>query len=103
MTRLALALVLALVACGGDPPDPTATLTLADTTHVLVPPWTIGCRDVTECRSQSLLDRWPQTAFNAVDAACVEGRCVLVCLAGVSANCDGNTNNGCEARTATCP
>lgn len=101
MRSLALALLLA--ACGGDPSDPTATLTLSDTTHVLVPPWTIGCRDVTECRVPNVVNRWPTDAFNAAGLACVEGRCVLACDRGISANCDANINNGCEARTSSCP
>ena len=103
MTRLALALALVVAACGSDPTDPTATLTLSDTQHVLVPAWNIACRDVTECRASSVQRRWPTSAFNAAGTACVEGRCVLVCDTGISANCDGNIDNGCEVRTTTCP
>lgn len=102
MTLRPIALALLLVACGGDPStEPDASLT--DTTHVLVPSWFVGCQDTSECRAASVVNRWPTGAFNAVDAACVEGRCVLACLAGVSANCDGNINNGCETRVTTCP
>jgi hypothetical protein len=102
MTRFALVALL-LVACGSDPSEPTATLTLSDTQHVLVPSWVIGCRDVTECRVPNVHNRWPTSAFDAAGSACVEGRCVLVCDQGISANCDGNINNGCEARASSCP
>lgn len=100
--RLALVALFALTACGGDP-DPSSGLTLTDTTHVLVPVWNVPCSDVWTCRAQRELDRWPLSAFDATEVACVQGRCVLVCLSGISLNCDGNINNGCEARTPTCP
>lgn len=102
MTLRALAFVALLVACGGDPSTEPPT-SLSDTTRVLVPPWIISCQDVSDCRVPSVHSRWPTSAFNAAGSACIDRRCVLVCDQGISANCDGNVDNGCEARTTTCP